>query len=58
MIDENDKGTEYESIFVTHSDSYDLDLLNRQIAQLLECSDDEVADKLKEIVPEFNHNKG
>ena len=58
LIDENDKGTEYESIFVTHSDSYDLDLLNRQIAQLLECSDDEVADKLKEIVPEFNHNKG
>ena len=58
LIDENDKGTEYESIFVTHSDSYDLNLLNRQIAELLSVSDDEVATKLKEIVPEFNHNKG
>ncbi|CZE47003.1 UDP-N-acetylglucosamine 4,6-dehydratase (configuration-retaining) [Campylobacter geochelonis] len=55
LIDENDKKTEFESIFVTSSSSYDLEKLNLQIKEILNSQGDEVALKLKEIVPEFNH---
>ena len=55
LIDENDKSTKYQSIFVTHSAKYDLQELNSQIEELSECEDAQVADKLKRIVPEFSH---
>ena len=55
MIDENDKSTKYQSIFVTHSAKYDLQELSSQIEELSECEDAQVADKLKRIVPEFSH---
>ena len=55
LIDENDKSTKYQSIFVTHSAKYDLQELNSQIEELSECEDVQVADKLKRIVPEFSH---
>ena len=55
LIDENDKSTKYQSIFVTHSTKYDLQELNLQIEELSECEDAQVADKLKQIVPEFSH---
>nr|WP_314442005.1 nucleoside-diphosphate sugar epimerase/dehydratase [uncultured Campylobacter sp.] len=55
LIDENDKSTKYQSIFVTHSAKYDLHELSSQIEELSECEDAQVADKLKRIVPEFSH---
>jgi putative epimerase/dehydratase wbiI len=55
LIDENDKSTKYQSIFVTHSAKYDLQELSSQIEDLSECEDAQVADKLKRIVPEFSH---
>lgn len=55
LIDENDKSTKYQSIFVTHSAKYDLQELSLQIDELSECEDAQVADKLKRIVPEFSH---
>ena len=55
LIDENDKSTKYQSIFVTHSAKYDLEELSSQIEELSECEDAQVADKLKRIVPEFSH---
>nr|WP_314217790.1 nucleoside-diphosphate sugar epimerase/dehydratase [uncultured Campylobacter sp.] len=55
LIDENDKSTKYQSIFVTHSAKYDLQELSSQIEELSECEDAQVADKLKQIVPEFSH---
>ncbi|NLK66981.1 MAG: polysaccharide biosynthesis protein [Campylobacteraceae bacterium] len=54
LINENDKRTEYSSIFVSHSTKYDMGLLNSQISNLLE-NGDEIEKNLKEIVPEFNH---
>ncbi|WP_107691404.1 UDP-N-acetylglucosamine 4,6-dehydratase (configuration-retaining) [Campylobacter concisus] len=56
LINKDDVQTKYESIFVTHSQPYDLVLLNSQINELLELEDDsEIASALKKIVPEFNH---
>lgn len=55
LIDENDKSTKYQSIFVTHSAKYNLEELSSQIEELSECEDAQVADKLKRIVPEFSH---
>ena len=55
LINEDDLKTQYESIFISKNDSYDLKLLNEQIQKLLNI--DDVASILKEIVPEFNHNK-
>ena len=55
LIDENDKSTKYQSIFVTHSAKYDLQELSSQIEELSECEDAQVADELKRIVPEFSH---
>lgn len=58
LIDKNDVATKFESIFVTKSERYDLNLLNTQIQDLLSSQNEhEVASKLKIIVPEFNHNK-
>ncbi|MCR4941303.1 MAG: polysaccharide biosynthesis protein [Campylobacter sp.] len=55
LINPNDVQTKFESIFVTHSDPYDLNLLNSQISKLCELKDDEIATALKDIVPEFKH---
>ena len=55
LINKDDVQTKYESIFVTHSEPYDLALLNSQISELLQLEYDEVAPALKKIVPEFNH---
>ncbi|MEN4054142.1 MULTISPECIES: nucleoside-diphosphate sugar epimerase/dehydratase [Sulfurimonas] len=53
LIDESDAKTEYESITVAKATAYDLEKLNKDIEELLISSDKLV--KLKEIVPEFNH---
>lgn len=58
LVDENDKQTKFESIFVTHSGDYDIELLKEQIAKLMDAKNAQIAEVLKEIVPEFNHNKG
>lgn len=55
LINKDDVQTKYESIFVTHSEPYDLVLLNSQISELLQLEDNEIAPALKAIVPEFNH---
>lgn len=55
LIDENDMKTKYESIFVTQSQKVDLKKLNKQIAQLLYSPNPSKI--LKQIVPEFTHNK-
>lgn len=55
LVDKSDKQTCYESIFVTHSEKYDMNLLNTQILQLLEQKNEEgIVSILKQIVPEFN----
>lgn len=53
LIDQSDKRTRYESIFVTSSAKYDLNLLNSQIENLVKS--DDIVRNLKAIVPEFNH---
>ena len=53
LIDDSDTKTDYESITVAKPTYYDIEKLNEDIASLLE-SDDKIS-KLKEIVPEFNH---
>ncbi len=53
LLDENDKKTIYESIFIAPPSTYAIDRLNTDIAALLH-SDDPVA-ILKRIVPEFTH---
>jgi len=53
LIDDINAKTDYESITVAAPTKYDIDKLNKDIAELLAC-DDKLA-KLKEIVPEFNH---
>ena len=53
LINKDDVKTEFQSIFVTRSDEYDVAKLNEQIENLTHA--DDVAAALKEIVPEFNH---
>jgi len=53
LINDSDKKSVYESIFVAKATKYNIDKLNKDIKILLNSSD-KVA-KLKEIVPEFNH---
>jgi len=55
LIDESDKKTIYDSIFVAKSTHYDIEKLNKDIEELLK-TDDKI-EKLKEIIPEFNHKK-
>ena len=47
--------TNYESITVAKPTTYNIDKLNEDIEGLLTCKDK--LSKLKEIVPEFNHQK-
>jgi len=53
LIDDSDAETSYDSITVAAPTPYDIKKLNKDIETLLK-SDDKIA-KLKEIVPEFNH---
>jgi FlaA1/EpsC-like NDP-sugar epimerase len=53
LIDESDAKTDYESITVATPTNYDINQLNKDIKELLACGNK--LDKLKEIVPEFNH---
>ncbi len=54
LIDEEDKDTRYDSIFIAPKSEYDIEKLNSDIEELLSTADK--AKKLKEIVPEFKHN--
>ena len=54
LIDDTDCTTDYESITVAKPTPYDKSKLNKDIISLLK-TDDKLS-KLKEIVPEFNHN--
>lgn len=53
LIDDTDCTTEYESITVAKPTHYDINKLNEDIISLLKT--DDKLKKLKEIVPEFNH---
>lgn len=53
LINDSDKNTDYESITVANPTYFDIDDLNAKIEELLVCEDK--ISKLKEIVPEFNH---
>jgi FlaA1/EpsC-like NDP-sugar epimerase len=53
LISEDDKRTEFESITVAPSRKYDIEILKRQIEELLVTQD--MIAKLAEIVPEFTH---
>jgi UDP-N-acetylglucosamine 4,6-dehydratase len=55
LISDTDKKTEYESITVANPTEYKIDKLNVDIERLLKS--DSKLEILKEIVPEFNHNK-
>ena len=53
LIDDADCSTEYKSITVAKPTFYDIEKLNNDIEELVQSSD-KLA-KLKDIVPEFNH---
>ena len=53
LIDETDCSTNYDSITIAKPTKYDLAKLNADIKELLIC--DNPLKKLKDIVPEFNH---
>jgi len=53
LIDDTDSTTDYESITVARPTVYEIEKLSHDIEELLIC-EDKLA-KLKEIVPEFNH---
>lgn len=54
LISDTDMKTEYESITVAGKTNYEIGKLNQDIFELV--STNEKLEKLKEIVPEFNHN--
>jgi len=53
LINDSEGTTEYESITVAGKTKYDIKKLNKDIEELL--SSENKIEKLKEIVPEFNH---
>ncbi len=53
LIDENEKKTQYESIFIAKQTPYPIAQLQQEIALLLTCNDPLA--QLKAIVPEFEH---
>ncbi len=55
LIDSSDAKTEYDSITVASPTLYDIKKLREDIRDLLKSED--TLGKLKEIVPEFNHQK-
>ena len=54
LINDSDKKTQYESITVANSTSYEINKLKFDINELVNSI--KPLDKLKEMVPEFNHN--
>ena len=54
LMNESDQKTAYESIMIARKTNYAIETLKRDIEELFTCND-KIA-KLKEIVPEFNHN--
>jgi len=56
LIDDTDCTTEYEGITVARATPYDIDKLNSDIDELVNCVDDKSRlEKLRDIVPEFEH---
>ena len=55
LIDDSDAKTQYESITVAGKTEYDISALNEDIQELVNTK--EKLAKLKEMVPEFEHNK-
>ena len=56
LINEADKKTKYEDIFVAKPVKYDLNLLQKQLNKLFNADEkEEIVKILKEIVPEFNY---
>jgi len=55
LIDESDVTTEYESITIASPSLYDIKKLNQDILELIKIEDK--IEKLREIVPEFNHQE-
>ena len=55
LLDDRDAETQYESITVATSTFYEIEKLNSDIEELILCENK--LQKLKEIVPEFDHNK-
>ena len=53
LINDSDASTQYKSITVASPTKYDIEKLNKDISELLTSK--EQLSKLKEIVPEFNH---
>lgn len=53
LMDDSDAKTEYESITVAKPTAYEIEKLNSDIEELL--ASENKLEKLKEIVPEFNH---
>ena len=53
LIDEHESATAYESIMVASKTDYAIETLEKDIEELFTCNDK--ISKLKEIVPEFNH---
>lgn len=53
LIDDANANTQYESITIAKPTKYDIDKLNRDIDELIKTENKLL--KLKEIVPEFNH---
>lgn len=54
LISEHDTKTQYPSIVVAHKTEYPLDTLQRDLDELFRCENKIM--KLKEIIPEFQHN--
>ncbi|NOQ29880.1 MAG: SDR family NAD(P)-dependent oxidoreductase [Helicobacteraceae bacterium] len=55
LLDDSEEKTKYGSIMVGATTIYDIDKLNKDIEELVNSS--HKLEKLKEIVPEFKHNK-
>ena len=58
LISDSEVGTKYESIFVTKPTKYPIEKLRQDIERLFKAKGEEKLPILKEIVPEFNHNRG
>jgi len=54
LLDDSEEKTQYESIFVAKPTYYPVEMLLKDIEELIVC-DDKIT-KLKEIVPEFTHD--
>ncbi len=53
LLDETEQKTKYESIYVTRPTIYDIDVLEKNIEELLKTDENSIVAKLQEIVKEF-----